>query len=330
MKISVVGAGSWGTAVAGILADKEYDVSLWARDSRLAHKLSVERDNNKYLPGYKLPLSVKVDSDLGSALDGAQTVIIAVPSHVVREILTAASSAIKKDVPIISLTKGIEVETGYRMSQVISDVIGIDKSHIAVLSGPNHAEEVSKRIPTATVIASENNDLNQELQAVFMTNEFRVYVNNDPVGVEVAGALKNVIAIAAGISDGLGFGDNTKASLITRGMAEISRFGQRYGAQQATFWGLAGIGDLIATCTSTHSRNRLFGHRIGAGESVKQIKDSMNMVAEGVLSAKAIKKIADKLNIEMPICGQVYEVLYEGKSPGSSVRDLMSRGATNE
>lgn len=313
-----------------MLADKNYGVRLWARNEVLASQISESRLNTKYLPGYKLPVSVKIDINLESAIQKAEAMIIAVPSHAMRNIVQEIKLFHDPAMPVISLTKGIEVETGFRMSEVISDVLGTANSSVAVLSGPNHAEEVSRKIPTATVVSSADENLNKLLQSVFMTNEFRVYANTDPVGVEIAGALKNVIAIAAGISDGLGFGDNTKASLITRGMTEISRFGQYYGARPTTFWGLAGIGDLIATCTSKHSRNRLFGHRIGAGESVDQIRSSMDMVAEGVLSSKAVKILSEKQGIEMPICSQVYEVLYEGKSPGASVRDLMSRGATRE
>lgn len=330
MNISIVGAGSWGTAMAGILAAKGLNIDLWARNSILAAELTQTRMNSRYLPGILLSENVNVGVDLGETLRGADVVVIATPSHAVRNILNEAKEFLDGKVPVVSLTKGIEVNSGFRMSEVFEDVLKIDKSLVAVLSGPNHAEEVSRKIPTASVISSVDEELNKRLQSVFMTNEFRVYANTDPVGVEIAGALKNVIAIAAGISDGLGFGDNTKASLITRGMAEISRFGQYYGAQPATFWGLAGIGDLIATCTSKHSRNRLFGHRIGAGESVDQIRSSMDMVAEGVLSAKAVNNLSQKSDIEMPICDQVYEVLYEGKSPGASVNDLMARGATRE
>lgn len=330
MKIAVIGAGGWGTVIAGVISTNNKEVALWARDKELAKTLTVTRENKKYLSGYLLPDSVSVANSLEDTLDNAELIAIAVPSYAARQILMQIKPYFKDATPVVSLTKGMEIKTTFRMSEVIKDVLGTEDDFIAVLSGPNHAEEVSRKIPTAAVIASLNKELITWLQPVFMTNEFRVYANTDLIGVEIAGIVKNVIAIAAGISDGLGFGDNTKATLITRGLAEIARLGGVLGAQKTTFWGLAGVGDLIATCTSRHSRNRLFGQRIGSGEKVEDIRASMDMVAEGIYSAKAIDKLSGRLGVEMPICKEVYSVLYEGKSPLISVSDLMTRDATYE
>lgn len=329
-KIAVIGAGSWGTAVAALLAGKKKDVTLWGRNPELIDHINRYNKNPTYLENLRIPERLIATADIAQAVSGKELIIMAIPSHAIRQTLELLSSDVRDDAKFISLIKGIEIESLSTMSAIIADELKIDIARIAVLSGPNHAEEVAKSIPSATVIASTNSNLALELQDLFMKPSFRVYTNSDVLGVELGGALKNIIAIAAGVSDGLGFGDNTKASLMTRGLAEMTRFGMEMGASPFTFFGLSGIGDLIVTCASKYSRNRLVGERIGKGEKLKEIVSSMTMVAEGISTSKAIKKLAGKRGIELPICEQVYAALYEDKNPYDCVNDLMTRGATNE
>lgn len=333
-KVAVIGAGSWGTAIARLLGQKGIEVKLWARDQQLAETTQVTRRNPRYLKNVVLPRRVEITSDMSRALEEATTVAFAVPSHAMRSIVHLVKDHIGPETLLISLVKGIEEETLKRMSEVIAEELAEQgdevKNCLAALSGPNHAEEVSKDIPSATVVASSNRDTALKLQQLFMTPYFRVYTNSDMVGVELGGATKNIIAIAAGVSDGLGYGDNTKASLMTRGLAEMCRLGASLGAQALTFSGLSGMGDLVATCTSQYSRNRGVGEKLGQGMSLETILHQTTMVAEGIRTSRAVSTLAERLSIEMPITRAVTEILYLGKSPHDCVKDLMLRGATDE
>lgn len=330
-KIAVIGAGSWGTAIADLLTRNGSSVMLWARDAELAREINQTHRNPRYLSDSLLPETLQATSDLEDALKGAEIVVLVVPSHAMRSIIKQAKSFLSGRAILLSLTKGIEVDSLKRMSEVIEEELGQDlRQQVAVLSGPNHSEEVIKQIPSATVIASFENEVGRRLQAVFMTPYFRVYTNPDIVGVELGGATKNIIAIAAGISDGLGFGDNTKAALITRGLTEMTRLGVTMGADPLTFSGLSGMGDLIATCTSQHSRNRAVGEELAKGLTLDQIARRTTMIAEGVRTSKAVNELSVRLGIEMPITRNVYEIIHEGKKPLEGVTALMSRGPTEE
>lgn len=332
MKALVIGAGSWGTTLAWLLAEKKIPVTLWSRSQPLAEEMAVARRNPRYVSNLVLPPTLALTSDLSEDLvASAAVVVFAVPSHAMREQAAAIARWVSPDTYLVSVAKGIEPGTRLRMSQVLEQEISSAKpGWIAVLSGPNHAEEVSREIPTASVVASSGKGAASELQSVFGTSAFRVYTNKDVVGVELGGATKNIIAIAAGISDGLGFGDNTKASLMTRGLAEMTRLGTALGAKAPTFSGLAGMGDLIVTCISPHSRNRAVGERLGQGLDLDAIMEDSPMVAEGVLNSKAFHELARERNVKVPITDNVYEVLYRGKDPTESVRELMTREATEE
>lgn len=331
LKIAVIGAGSWGTAISILLARKRYLVNLWARDPNLADEIKVTRYNPRYLSEAIVPPNVFPTGDIEEAMREVKFVVLAVPSMAMRLAIRQLKDCLTKDMILVSLTKGIEKGTLVRMSEVIESEIPEElATKIGVLSGPNHAEEVSKDIPTATVVSAKEKHIALALQKLFMTPYFRVYTNPDMIGVELGGATKNVIAVAAGISDGLGYGDNTKASLMTRGLAEMTRLGLVVGAKPLTFAGLSGIGDLIVTCTSRYSRNRSAGERIAKGLTVEEISKETTMIAEGLFSAAAVDKLAAKHEVEMPITRNVAAVLYEGKDPYKSVSDLMQRGATEE
>ncbi|MDI3534316.1 MAG: glycerol-3-phosphate dehydrogenase [Thermosediminibacterales bacterium] len=329
--IGVIGAGSWGTALAILLGGKGYNVKLWAR--RIEHKKQIDAygENTEYLPGVKIPDNVKVTNEIEEAVAKSKYIVIAVPSHCVRNIVKIIKNLLNKDSIIINVAKGIEIDSLKRMSEVIREELDDDFYYnIAVLSGPSHAEEVSRNIPTTVVVAAEKKRIAEIVQDLFITPNFRVYTNPDIIGVELGGALKNVIALGAGISDGLGFGDNSKAALMTRGIAEIKRLGIAMGANILTFAGLSGVGDLIVTCTSPHSRNRRAGIELGRGKSLKEILENTNMVIEGVRTTKAAYKLQKKYNVEMPITTELYKVLFEGKHPKEAVSDLMMRGRTHE
>ncbi|MFZ3062775.1 MAG: NAD(P)H-dependent glycerol-3-phosphate dehydrogenase [Actinomycetota bacterium] len=331
MKISVIGAGSWGTAIAVLLANKGFDVGLWAREENVANGINQTHHNPLYLKDIEIPSNAHATTDPAQALQNAHAVVLVPPSHAMRSVLKIIKDFLQPGMLLISLTKGIEVETLKRMTEVILDELpSTFGDRLAVLSGPNHSEEVSRNIPSATVISSLNQDVAEELQNVFMTPYFRVYTNPDLVGVELSGATKNIIAIAAGMSDGLGFGDNTKASLMTRGLAEITRLGVALGANPLTFSGLAGVGDLTVTCFSRHSRNRRVGEEIAKGRSLEEVTREMVMIAEGIHTTKAVYELAKKHQLIMPITEKVYEVLYEGKDPRDCVSELMTRSATSE
>jgi glycerol-3-phosphate dehydrogenase (NAD(P)+) len=330
VKVAVVGAGSWGTAVAQICSVNA-EVVLWARSPDLAACIATRHENPTYLPGIALSESVRATPDLAGACADAAVVVMAVPSHGFRAVLADAAPAIGSEVPVISLAKGVEQGTRARMTEIVAEVLpGHPTDRIGVLTGPNLAREVAEGQPTASVVAVRDDATASELQQLFMTPTFRVYTNEDVVGCEIAGALKNVIAIAVGTAAGLGYGDNAQAALITRGLAELTRLGVALGGEPLTFAGLAGLGDLVATCTSAKSRNRTVGFELGRGRALVDIVDEMNMVAEGVQSTAAVLELASRAGVEMPIAAIVGAVLYDGRRPADLVLDLMLREAKSE
>lgn len=328
MKVSVIGAGGWGTTLAILLCEKGNDVIMWEYFPDYARVLAEKRENIKFLKGVKIPDKIDITGDLKKAVESSDTVVMAVPSHAFRQVLGNIKVFDYKKKFFISVIKGIEQKTLLRMSQVAKDVLG--KVKFAVISGPSHAEEVSRKVPTAVVAASDNKALAKEAQELFYTDNLRVYTNSDVTGVELGGSVKNVIAIAAGILDGLGAGANTKAALITRGLAEMKRLGKALGAKEATFFGLSGIGDLVVTCESGFSRNRTVGEQLGKGRKLKEILSGMEMVAEGVKTTESVYMIAEKHRVEMPIIREAYEVLYKDKPPKQSIMDLMTRKLKSE
>lgn len=321
MKVTVIGTGGWGTALAVLLHGNQHQVTLWGRLPEEVEPILAHRENKTFLPGVKISEAIEVTLDTKAALRDAEMVVLAVPSHGMRPICRqlGATNAV-----LVHVAKGIENETGARMSEIIAEEL---KRDVVVLSGPSHAEEVGRGVPTAVVVAGKNAGIAQQ---AFMNERFRIYTHDDVAGVELGGALKNVIAIAAGCCDGIGFGDNTKAALCTRGLAEMSRLGVALGARAETFFGLSGVGDLIVTAFSRHSRNRGFGERLGKGETVAQIAGSTQMVAEGVKTAKSAWQLAQRKGVDVPITREVHAIIYEGKSPKDAVRDLMTREAKPE
>jgi len=331
MNIGVIGAGSWGTALAVMLGNKGFNVVLWARRKELVEKFSSTGENPEYLSGISFPATVYPTDDLEKAVTGKELIVLAVPSHAVSETTGNIKDYLEKDCIIVNTAKGIAEEALKRLSQVIEYELSPEvKAKIAVISGPNHAEEVVRGIPTATVVSSREQEIAEKVQDVFMGSTFRVYTNTDLTGVELGGAFKNIIAIGAGICEGMGFGDNTKAALLTRGLVEITRIGVAMGAKSNTFSGLTGVGDLFVTCTSTHSRNRYVGLMLGKGSTVTEITSSMKMVAEGIKTAKAAKELSRIYEIEMPISNEVYDILFQGKTPLEGVKSLMRRDKTFE
>lgn len=329
-RVAVIGAGSWGTAVAGLLSTNA-DVTLWARAPELARHIDATHENSTYLRGIALPESLRATHDLDRACAGAEVVVMAVPSHGFRAVLTDAAPFIPDDVPIVSLTKGVEQSTLQRMTEVVAEVLPHHRSdRVGVLTGPNLAREVAEGQPAATVVAMRDPEIATTLQHLFMTQTFRVYTNPDVVGCETAGALKNVIAIGAGIAAGLGYGDNTTAALMTRGLAELARLGIALGGDPLTFAGLAGMGDLVATCISDKSRNRHVGVELGKGRSLDEIVAEMHMVAEGVKTTEAVLALARRAGVELPIAAFVGAVLYEGRNAADLVPGLMLREAKPE
>jgi glycerol-3-phosphate dehydrogenase (NAD(P)+) len=327
VKVAVIGAGSWGTAVAA-LAVRNVPTVLWARREELAREIRTAHRNTDYLPDFELPAALQATSSLEEAVTDADVLVMGVPSHGFRDILGQLAPYAPGGVPVISLAKGVEQGSLKRMTEVVADVL---PGHAAgVLTGPNLAKEILAGYPAASVVAMEDDALCVDLQQAFSTDVFRVYRNPDVVGCEVAGALKNVMAIAAGMADGMGFGDNTRAALVTRGLAELSRLGIALGGDPLTFSGLAGMGDLVATCISRQSRNRYVGEELGKGRSIEDITAEMNMVAEGVKSSRAVVELAHRHDIEMPIAEQVVEVLYDGKPARDVIPALMQRAAKSE
>ncbi|MCD8214927.1 MAG: NAD(P)H-dependent glycerol-3-phosphate dehydrogenase [Clostridiales bacterium] len=326
-KITVIGSGSWGTALACTLSENGHRVTLWSFLEREAENLRRDGENKEFLPGVKIPENIKITTDL-SCTKGADMVVFAVPSKFVRDNARKFSPNIDGGTIVVNVAKGLEESSLKRLSEVIKEEI--PQCRIAVLSGPSHAEEVGRGIPTACAAVSEDIETARIVQDTFINRKFRIYVNTDIIGVEIGAALKNLIALAAGVCDGIGFGDNTKAALMTRGLAEITRLGVKMGADRETFYGLTGVGDLIVTCTSMHSRNRRAGILIGRGKTLKETLDEVHMVVEGVNTAEAAYKLAEKYNVEMPITTEIHKVLYEGEDPKQAVITLMTRDKTHE
>ncbi len=326
----VIGDGGWGTTLAILLHRNGIPTALWSAFPEQAEEMRSVHENRRFLPGVHLPREIEVTADPSTAAAGADLVVSAVPTQYLRGVATRFEDALPGNAPIVTATKGIEIETFRTPSQILAEILG--RRPICVLTGPSHAEEVATQKPAAVLAASEDRVFAQRVQAALSSPHFRVYTHDDPLGAELAAALKNVIAIAAGIGDGLELGDNAKAALITRGMVEIARFGRSRGASPRTFFGLAGIGDLVTTCCSKHSRNRAVGEAIGRGQSLEQVLSQMKMVAEGVWTAKALFGPESDLEgeISMPIAEQVHAVLFEGKNPREAVLDLMSRAPTGE
>jgi glycerol-3-phosphate dehydrogenase (NAD(P)+) len=331
MKISVLGAGGWGTTLAILLHYNGHNVTLWEYKKSYARHLLKKRINTDYLPGIKIPKEILITSDIEEASDDKNLIVLAVPSQFLRNVVKEINYNRIEDAILVSISKGIEKNTLMTMSQMLKDVFPhINENQIGVISGPSHAEEVSKMVPTAVVAASVEIETSKAIQAAFMTSYFRVYASTDILGVELGGAFKNIIAIGAGIIDGAGFGDNTKAAIMTRGVAEISRLGLAMGARPETFAGLSGMGDLIVTCISRHSRNRFVGEEIGKGKKLKEVLKSMEQVAEGVETTRSAKQLAAKIEIETPITNEVYKILFEDKDPVKATTDLMTRDMKNE
>jgi len=325
-QVAVVGAGSWGTALAALLAGKGIPVRLWAFESQVVRSIRETGENRPYLPGIHLPPELTATGSLPEAVEGAGVVVSVSPSQHVGGVMAAAVPHLSADALVVSASKGIEIATLRRMDQVLADVLDSRQmERFAVLSGPSFASEVARGVPTAVVVASGNPDVAFQLQSLFQTDRFRVYTNDDVIGVELGGALKNVIALAAGVAAGLGFGHNTLAALITRGLAEITRLGVALGATRATFAGLAGMGDLVLTCTGELSRNRTVGVRLGRGERLEEILGEMTAVAEGISTAPAVRDLAERHGVDMPICREVCAILEEGRPPAEAVRNLMLR-----
>ncbi|MFH1641855.1 MAG: NAD(P)H-dependent glycerol-3-phosphate dehydrogenase [Nanoarchaeota archaeon] len=320
MKIGVIGAGGWGTTLANLLSGKN-DVTLWVREKELFDILTKEKENKLFLPGVTLSDNLKYSNDPES-MKQFEVVLFAVPSQYMRATAKMFSSIISPESIIVTVSKGIELATYKRMDQILREELNNDK--IIALSGPNHCEEVGRKIPTATVIASDNPEILEKIRGSFETDYFRVYTHDDIIGVEICGAIKNITAIATGVVAGLGFGDNATGSIITYGLTEMNKFGRFFGAKQKTIYGLAGVGDLVATCTSKHSRNRFVGKKIAEGKSFEEIKDEMHgMVAEGVLTTKSVYEFSRQNNIDMPLTKQVYKVLFEKKELKKAISDLI-------
>ena len=323
-KISVLGAGSWGTALSLLLYKNGHEVTLWSALEDEVQMLREKREHASKLPGVRLPEEMEITTDLKACLESAPDVaVLAVPSPFTRSTSYQMAPFVKEGQIIVNVAKGVEEKTLMTLSEIIEQEI--PQANVCVLSGPSHAEEVGRGLPTTCVVSAKKRETAEYLQSIFMCPVFRVYTTPDILGVELGGALKNVIALAAGTADGLGYGDNTKAALITRGIAEIARLGTKMGARIETFYGLSGIGDLIVTCASVHSRNRKAGYLMGKGYSMQEAMDEVKMVVEGVYSAKAAKSLSEKYEVEMPIISEVNKVLFENKSASDAVRDLMIR-----
>lgn len=331
MKIGVVGAGSWGTALANLLALKGFKIDLWVFEKEVKDQIETSRENAVFLPGVSLSNHIRPSNDIGEVVGGKDLVLVVVPSHVMRETAGKMGKHISTETVIVSASKGIENKTHLTMSGVLKDILhDIPEDFFAVLSGPSFAREVVKKIPTVVAVASKDQTVAGMVQRVFAAPYFRVYTNNDMIGVELGGAVKNVIAIASGIIEGLGLGLNTRAALITRGLTEIRRLGLKLGANPRTFAGIAGVGDLVLTCTGDVSRNHTVGKKIGEGMKLTEILSEMRMVAEGVKTAKSVYNLSRKLGVEMPISHEVYHILYDDISPKEAVNRLMTRDLKQE
>lgn len=326
VRIGVLGGGSWGTALAGLLAAEGHHVSLWALEREVAEEIRTQGENATYLPGVRLPEALEATHVVEDAVKDAEVVVSVSPSQHVRTVVAEALPHLRDDVLIVSASKGIETSTLLRMDEVLAEVLGpAPMEGLTVLSGPSFAAEVGRNDPTAVVVASHSREARERVQQLFQTDCFRVYTNDDVVGVQVGGAVKNVVALAAGIGAGLGYGHNARAALITRGLAEITRLGIALGASRATFSGLAGMGDLVLTCTGELSRNRTVGYRLGSGESLDSILEEMKMVAEGVRTTQAVHELARRNGVEMPITEEVHAILTRGRDPWEAMQNLMLR-----
>lgn len=327
-KIAVIGSGSWGTAFSRMLGNNGHEVCLWSYFQSESDELKKHKENKQFLPDIKLPDTISYTADIGLCTENSDLIVIATPSHTVRETAKKLAPFVKDGQIIVNISKGFDCETLMRLSEVITSEI--PNARVAAMSGPSHAEEVGRDLPTTNAVAHPDIKVAQYAQDLFMTPKFRVYTTSDIIGVELGGSLKNVIALCAGISDGLGYGDNTKAALMTRGLAEIMRLGTAMGGNVETFAGLTGIGDLIVTCTSMHSRNRRAGILIGQGKTPQQAQEEVKMVVEGVKTAQAAYKLAKKYNVDMPITENAYQILFEGKNPSEAVTELMCRSKKDE
>lgn len=330
-KITVIGAGSWGTALSMVLADNSHEVRIWGNNQEQLDEINQEHTNKHFLPEVVLPESIKAYYSLEEALDGVDTILLVVPTKAIRIVIEQIAAVAKKPLTIIHASKGVEPGTSKRISELIEEEMPAELlKDIVVLSGPSHAEEVAMRLLTTVTSASKSMEAAEKVQDLFMNHYFRVYTNPDVVGVELGGALKNIIALGAGIIHGLGYGDNAKAALMTRGLVEITRLGCAMGARKESFFGLTGMGDLIVTCTSVHSRNWRAGNMLGQGHSLDETLESMGMIVEGVRTAEAAYILAKEQNIEMPITNAIYGFLFEGKDPKETVADLMGRVKKHE
>lgn len=324
-RVVVIGSGSWGTALGLTLAKNGHEVTMWEYNREQAMKLQEERENHKFLPGHKFPDNMIVTNERENLLKGKDAVIFSVPSQALRGVISSFSNQIAEGMILVNTAKGIELSTGLRLSEVMrEEILGKFHKNIVILSGPTHAEEVANSVPT-TILAAGLPENAKKIQELFNNMYFRVYAGTDMIGVEIGGAVKNCLAIGAGIADGLGFGDNTKAALMTRGLAEMTKYGIALGAHEQTFSGLTGIGDLIVTCASKHSRNRHVGQKLGEGESMEEILANMVMVAEGVPTVKAVYEKAQEIGVDMPIVSGIYEVIYNGANAKNIVFELMNR-----
>jgi len=328
MRISVIGDGGWGTANALLLAGYGHDVALWGAFPAYIEEMRRTRANGRYLPGVELPAGLRLTADRAEAVAGAEVVVLAPPSKYFASVVDGFRGLVPPDALVVSVTKGLCERTNRRMTDLGAEILGLGP--VVALAGPSHAEEVARGIPTAVVAACEDEARARRVQEIWSGPRFRVYTSADPAGVEIGGAVKNVLAIAVGCSDGLGFGDNTRAAIITRGLVEMKRFVLAYGGTPDTLSGLAGVGDLVVTCTSVHSRNHAVGERLGRGEGIADILASMQMVAEGVWNSKVVHEIAARLGVEMPICEIVYRACYEGYDAKGAVADMMGRSLKGE
>ena len=326
MRSAVLGAGSWGTALASVLAGKGYPTALWGRDPVVIGALAQRHENPRYLPGITLPASLSATTDLARALEGAELVVLAVPSHAIRQVAIEAKRLIHAGTPLVSAAKGIEVDTLMTMNEVLEDVLPVPlHPYLCFLGGPSFAKEVARGLPTAVTIAGRWERVAKQVQEAFHAKTFRPYTSSDIQGCEIGGCVKNVVAIAAGLSDGMGFGANARAALITRGLAEITRLAVKKGANPLTLSGLAGLGDLVLTCSSELSRNRTVGFGLGQGRTLEEIQKELGQVAEGVRNARSVNDLAARLGVEMPISQTVFRMLYQGVPAQAAVRDLLGR-----
>lgn len=327
-KVTVLGAGSWGTALAMVLSENSTNVVLWTLSSAQCEEINNNKTNIKYLKDIKIPQNITCELNIKEAVKDSELIVLAVPSQAIRGVCKQIKEFVSNGQIIVNVAKGLEKETGLRMSEVV--LSELNNVNYAVLSGPSHAEEVAKRLPTTIVVSSEDKEVAEFVQDAFMTNVFRVYTNNDVTGVELGGTLKNIIAFGCGITDGLGYGDNTKSALITRGLNEIKSIGVALGAKEDTFNGLSGIGDLIVTCTSIHSRNRQAGFLVGQGYSVEEAIAKVEMVVEAIVATEAVYNKTRGLNMEFPILESLYLIVFENKNPESTIHKLMNRERKSE